>query len=80
MAFSDLSEQAQEGLAYAANRIKDADGNPKFASARVYGDFVMEASGLDWFSQKMDAKRLKRLATLDNPANAELAAAVDALP
>jgi hypothetical protein len=80
MAFNDLSAQAQEGLNYAANKIKNADGTPKFATGKIFGDFVMESAGLEWLEQKADAKRQRRIAALDNPANASLAALVDALP
>lgn len=79
MAFTDLSTRAQDGLAYAANKIKDYAGEPKFANARAYGDFVMESNGLEWYAKKQEAARLRRIKALEDPANAALASQVDAV-
>ena len=80
MAFNDLTAAAQEGLNYAANQIKDAAGNPVYATGRAYMDFIGESNGMEWLGKKLAIKRAARLAKLEAPANAAVAATVDALP
>ena len=50
-----------------------------YPNGRALMDFYGEAEGARWYELKVAAKREKRLAALENPANAALAAQVDAL-
>lgn len=79
MAFNDLTPQAQEGLEYAANQNKRPDGTPYYATGRLFADAQMETIGQDWYARKVAARRERRAAKLEDPANAALAAQVDAL-
>ena len=79
MAFADLTQQAQDGLAHRSRRIRNQDGTRRFANARLYGDFVMESNGLEGYAELLEWRRQRALEELAKPANATLAAQVDAL-
>ena len=51
-----------------------------YPDGKAYMDFEAEIVGCRWYETKMEIKKAKRIATLDKPANAALAAQVDALP
>ena len=78
MAFTDLSASAQEGLAYLANTVLKGDGTPLYANARAVADAVAEREGAAAYEQKLAMIRARRQAKLEKPANAALAAQVDA--
>lgn len=80
MAFTDLSAQAQEGLAYAATILVDSTTNQPYPNARAVMDAIAEREGCAFYEQKLQARRARRLAKLESPAGATLAAQVDALP
>lgn len=75
MAFNDLSPQAQEGLNYAANQHPTV-----YTNGRDFMDKNAEALGLQYYQQKIDARKAARAAKLELAANAALAAQVDAAP
>lgn len=78
MGFADLSPAAQSGLQYRANTIKGMDGQPRFANARDYGDFLMETAGLEALQEQNLLKRIARQRKIE--ANADLAVLIDAMP
>ena len=74
MAWADLSEDAKEGLNYAAG-LGTSLG--RFATGKEYMDALAEHEGQDWVVRKRETRRLRRLEKLDRPENAALVAQLD---
>ena len=80
MAFADLTANARAGLNYAARKILDPiTGQPKFIDGKAYMDFVGESNGLEWYAKQQAKREERRLKALADPANATLAAQIDAV-